>query len=36
MTIGDDQAYFDATMKASEKKSSISEKAAADGGQAAN
>lgn len=37
MTIGDDQAYFDATMKASEKKNSISEKAAdGGGGQAAN
>ena len=36
MTVGDDQAYFDATVKASEKKSSISEKAADGVGAAGN
>jgi hypothetical protein len=33
ITIGDDQAYFDGMMKAAEKKSSMSEKAADGGSQ---
>jgi Flp pilus assembly secretin CpaC len=36
MTVGDDPAYFDATVKAAEKKSAISEKAADGVGAAGN